>query len=78
MRVMVLVKATEDSEKGFVPTPETMESFTSSINIMQLVADPLIATVTTLVSTAGVATLYSELRGSREGVGPEALASVFD
>ena len=29
MRVMVLVKATEDSEKGFVPTPEmtaTMEA----------------------------------------------------
>ena len=25
MRVMVLVKATDDSEKGFVPTPETME-----------------------------------------------------
>jgi hypothetical protein len=25
MRVMVLVKATEDSEKGFVPTTETME-----------------------------------------------------
>ena len=24
MRVMILVKATEDSEKGFVPTPETM------------------------------------------------------
>jgi hypothetical protein len=24
MRVMVLVKATEDSEKGFVPSPETM------------------------------------------------------
>ena len=24
MRVMVLVKATEDSEKGFVPTPESM------------------------------------------------------
>ncbi|HUD91518.1 YciI family protein [Sphingobium sp.] len=24
MRVMVLVKATEDSEKGFTPTPETM------------------------------------------------------
>ena len=24
MRVMVLVKATEDSERGFVPTPETM------------------------------------------------------
>ncbi len=25
MRVLVLVKATEDSEKGFDPTPETME-----------------------------------------------------
>lgn len=25
MRVMVLVKATEDSEKGFSPTPEAME-----------------------------------------------------
>ena len=26
MRVMVLVKATEDSEKGFLPTPEVMEA----------------------------------------------------
>ena len=26
MRVMVLVKATEDSERGFAPSPETMES----------------------------------------------------
>jgi hypothetical protein len=26
MRVMVLVKATEDSEKGFVPTAETKAS----------------------------------------------------
>ncbi|MDQ8731105.1 YciI family protein [Bradyrhizobium sp. LHD-71] len=26
MRVMVLVKATDDSEKGFVPTPENMEA----------------------------------------------------
>jgi hypothetical protein len=61
-----------------LPTAETMGSFTSSLSVMQLIADPLIATVTTLVSTAGLATLYSELRGSREGVGPEALASVFD
>lgn len=61
-----------------LPTTETMDSFTSSIGVIQLVADPLIATITTLVSTAGLATLYYELRGSREGVGPEALASVFD
>jgi hypothetical protein len=26
MRVMVLVKATDDSEKGFLPTPESMEA----------------------------------------------------
>lgn len=26
MRVMVLVKATEDSEKGFTPTPESMQA----------------------------------------------------
>jgi hypothetical protein len=26
MRVMVLVKATDDSEKGFVPTPESMQA----------------------------------------------------
>jgi hypothetical protein len=26
MRVMVLVKATEDSEKGFLPTPETLKN----------------------------------------------------
>jgi hypothetical protein len=61
-----------------LPTAETMGDFTSSIGIVQLIADPLVATITTLVSTAGLATLYSELRGSREGVGPEALASVFD
>jgi hypothetical protein len=61
-----------------LPTAGTMENFAGSISVIQLIADPLIATITTLVSTAGLATLYSELRGSREGVGPEALASVFD
>jgi hypothetical protein len=59
-------------------TTETMKSFADSISVIQLVADPLIATITTLVSTAGLSTLYYELRRSREGVGPEALASVFD
>ncbi|KQZ05873.1 hypothetical protein ASD21_17960 [Caulobacter sp. Root1455] len=61
-----------------LPTPETTAGFTSSINIVSLVASPLIATISTLITTAGGATLYSELRGTREGVGPDALASVFD
>ncbi|WP_165187584.1 hypothetical protein [Caulobacter soli] len=58
--------------------PEAMAGFNSSINLVSMVASPLIATISTLVTTAGGATLYSELRGTREGVGPEALASVFD
>jgi hypothetical protein len=61
-----------------LPTADTMESFVGTLSVVQLVADPLIATVSTLFSTAGLATLYYELRGSREGVGPDALASVFD
>jgi hypothetical protein len=62
-----------------LPSSNTaMEGFMHSVNLMQLVATPIIATVTTLVSTAGGAVLYSELRGSREGGGHEALASVFD
>jgi hypothetical protein len=61
-----------------LPKPGSLSGFASSLTLTQLVVDPLIATITTLVSTAGLATLYSELRASREGVGPEALASVFD
>jgi hypothetical protein len=61
-----------------LPTSASVDGVAQSLNLVQLVADPLVATITTLVSTAGLATLYFELRGSREGVGPEALASVFD
>lgn len=64
--------------KGFPSTPTAMEGFAHSLNLIQLVASPIVATITTLVSTAGAAVLYSELRGSREGNGPEAMASVFD
>lgn len=49
-----------------------------SVSIIQVIGSAVIATIGTLISTAGGAVLYSELRGSREGVGPEALASVFD
>jgi hypothetical protein len=61
-----------------LPMGASVDGVAQSMSIVQLVADPLVATITTLVSTAGLATLYFELRGSREGVGPEALASVFD
>ena len=64
--------------KGLPTSGATTADFMHSINLIQLVATPIVATITTLVSTAGGAVLYSELRGSREGSGPEALASVFD
>lgn len=57
---------------------DTISILTSASSLVQVVASAIVATVGTLVSTAGGAVLYSELRGSREGVGPEALASVFD
>jgi hypothetical protein len=64
--------------KGLPSSSTAVEDFMHSINLIQLVASPIVATITTLISTTGAAVLYSELRGSREGVGPEALASVFD
>ena len=44
----------------------------------QLVAQPLLNVTTSLIGAAGVASIYYELRSSREGIGPEALAAVFD
>ena len=55
-----------------------MEAGFTAVNAATMIASALIATITTLISPAGGATLYSELRGTREGVGPEAMASVFD
>lgn len=60
------------------PTTDTTSVLVSTTSLIHVVASAVIATVGALVSTAGGAVLYSELRGSREGVGPEALASVFD
>jgi MFS family permease len=45
---------------------------------LQLIAQPLVSIITKLISSAGVASIYFELRSTREGIGPEALAAVFD
>jgi len=45
---------------------------------LQLIAQPLVSVITKLISSAGVASIYFELRSTREGIGPEALAAVFD
>jgi hypothetical protein len=43
-----------------------------------LVLTPLVSVLSGVVSSAGVAAVYYELRRSKEGVSPEQLASVFD
>ena len=40
--------------------------------------NPLVNIVSTVIASAGVASLYYELRTAKEGVGAEDLASVFD
>ncbi|MDB5449919.1 MAG: hypothetical protein JWQ52_1047 [Phenylobacterium sp.] len=43
-----------------------------------LVVVPFIAMVSALIGTTGAAVLYVELRRLKDGVGPEALAAIFD
>ncbi|HZZ36089.1 MAG TPA: hypothetical protein VFE03_10215 [Caulobacteraceae bacterium] len=43
-----------------------------------LIATPLIQTVNALIAAAGIGSVYYELRSIKEGIGPEALAAVFD
>jgi hypothetical protein len=53
-------------------SPTTMRAAT------QIVTQPLLAVTTSLIGAAGVASIYYELRSTREGIGPEALAAIFD
>jgi len=43
-----------------------------------LIAAPLAQTFTSLIGAAGIASVYYELRNIKEGIGPEALAALFD
>jgi hypothetical protein len=63
---------------GFIPIASGAEGLVGNLQRAQVVAAPIIGTITALVSAAGVAALYYELRSTREGVGAEALASVFE
>lgn len=45
---------------------------------VSLISGPLVNIVTSVVASAGVASLYYELRIAKEGVGADELASVFD
>lgn len=43
-----------------------------------IVVSAAVQAISQLISAAGIASIYYELRSIREGVGPEALAAVFD
>ena len=45
---------------------------------LYFIVDGVIRTFTTVISATGVACLYYELRSSKEGIGPDQLASVFE
>jgi len=59
-----------------------MENFTEALkanfNPVRLLTLMLSQTIYWVVGAAGVASLYYELRTVKEGIGPQALASVFD
>lgn len=46
--------------------------------LMQTVISPLVNGASSLIGAVGTAAIYYELRVAREGIGPQALASVFD
>jgi hypothetical protein len=48
------------------------------IAISGMVVTPLVQMLSSLLLAVGTASIYYELRFIKEGVGPEALASVFD
>jgi hypothetical protein len=61
---------------------QLMENFTEALkanfNSVRLLTLMLSQTIYWVVGAAGVASLYYELRSVKEGIGPQALASVFD
>lgn len=46
--------------------------------MVNLITEPLVSILSGVVASAGVASLYYELRTTKEGVGSEDLASIFD
>jgi uncharacterized membrane protein len=43
-----------------------------------IASSTIVTMITAVIASAGVASIYYELRSIKEGIGPEALASVFD
>jgi len=46
--------------------------------LVQVVINPMVSAASSLIGAVGAAAIYYELRVAREGIGPAALAAVFD
>lgn len=63
------------------PLNASGDGATAFLDVFQrstLITSPITVTLIAMVSASGLAALYYELRASREGVGAEALAAVFE
>jgi hypothetical protein len=61
------------------PAPEGVASAVASADAWPVILGSTVASmINSVLSAAGTASIYSELRQIKESVGPEALAAVFD
>ena len=60
------------------PTTVLLEGASNSYYVINSILSALAQAITTMISTAGVAAVYYEIRQLKEGVGAESLAAVFD
>ncbi|HXQ10402.1 MAG TPA: hypothetical protein VN805_05310 [Caulobacteraceae bacterium] len=78
MVIFVLGSGLVQGVAAAATAPLVAASATTGQVVSQVVIQPLATTLTALVAAVGVASIYFELRSAREGIGPEALAAVFD
>ncbi|EJL23009.1 hypothetical protein PMI01_04912 [Caulobacter sp. AP07] len=79
MVIMGVGVAVAGALHGPFATPgEGAVGFIGLIQTSTLITSPVSVTLMAMISAGGLAALYYELRASREGVGAEALAAVFE
>jgi len=63
----------------FPATPEeAIEAFRDNLSVLRIAASMISTMMTSVIGATLVASIYYELRQIKEGIGPEALAAVFD
>jgi len=60
------------------PTTVMLEGASNSYYVISSIFSALAQALTTMISTAGIAAVYYEIRQIKEGIGAESLAAVFD